>query len=65
MRWFWRLGVIGVLALASFVLAIGRFSAAAEKGCAQRARIPSLMYVSGLTRTRTFSQGSGSSDPHV
>ncbi len=43
MRWFWRLGVIAALALASFVLAIGRFSAAAEKSCAQHAaRDPSL-----------------------
>jgi hypothetical protein len=43
MRWFWRLGIITLVAIASFILAIGRFSAAAEKSCAQRvARDPSL-----------------------
>jgi hypothetical protein len=43
MRWFWRLALIAALATGSFVLALGRFSLAAEKSCAQRvARDPSL-----------------------
>lgn len=36
MRRIWRLGLVAVVAAASFVVAIGRFSDAAEKGCAQR-----------------------------
>ncbi|MFN2607582.1 MAG: FixH family protein [Acidimicrobiales bacterium] len=36
MRWCWRLGVVAALALASFVPALSRFSAAAAKSCAQR-----------------------------
>lgn len=34
----WRLGVVVAVASASFVVAIGRFSDAAERGCAQRVR---------------------------
>lgn len=37
MRRIWRLGLVATVAAASFVVAIGRFSDAAEKGCAQRA----------------------------
>lgn len=38
MRRIWRLGLVALLAAASFSLAIVRFSDAAEKGCAQRVR---------------------------
>lgn len=43
LKWFWRLGLIAILTVASFVLALDRFSLAAEKSCAQRvATDPSL-----------------------
>lgn len=36
MRRIWRLGLVASLAAVAFAVAIGRFSDAAEKGCAQR-----------------------------
>lgn len=36
MRGIWRLGLLAVVAAVAFALALGRFSNAAEKGCAQR-----------------------------
>ncbi|MBA2497293.1 MAG: FixH family protein [Acidimicrobiia bacterium] len=38
MRQIWRLGVLAMLALVAFAVAIERFDDAAETGCAQRAR---------------------------
>lgn len=38
MRRIWRLGLLAVVAAAAFAVAIGRFSEAAVKGCAQRVR---------------------------
>lgn len=53
MRWFWRLGLVGAIAVASFFPALGRFSAAAEKSCAQQVRQDTAYQVRFDQRPRT------------
>jgi len=53
MRWVWRLGLVASIAIGAFVPALGRFSAAAEKSCAQRVRQDSDYHVRFDQRPRT------------
>lgn len=52
MRRIWRLGLVAAVAAASFAVAIGRFSDAAEKGCAKRVSEDSSYQVSFLEPPR-------------
>lgn len=58
MRRIWRLCLVATLAATSFAVAVGRFSDAAEKGCAQRVREDLAYQVTLLDQPR-MSMSSG------
>lgn len=53
MRRLWRLGLIAAVGVASFVVALDRFSDAAEKGCTQRVRVNPAYQVQWDAEPRT------------